>query len=80
METYREATDEITHSDGSTTPAVAAVAGTYNNTPLGGTVEGALVPPAVRPIVKEISVRPKTIIYPFQVTEIQETLDYNLTR
>lgn len=50
---------------------------TVNNTELGGVVEGGLVPEAIRPIVKEISVRPKTVAYPFQVTEVQEHLANN---
>ncbi len=45
-----------------------------NNTVLGGTVEGGLVPDPIRPIVKQVSVRPKTLVYPFQVSEIQEHL------
>ncbi len=47
---------------------------TINNTLLGGTVEGGLVPDPIRPVVKQISVRPKTLVYPFQVSEIQEHL------
>ena len=45
-----------------------------NNTALGGTVEGGLLPEPIRPDVKEISVRPKTLVYPFEVSEIHEHL------
>lgn len=49
-------------------------AGSSNNTIYGGTTEGGLIAASVRPDVKEIYWKPKTIQYPFEVTELQEYL------
>ncbi len=51
-----------------------ADAGTNNNTLEGGTVEGGLIADSVRPVVEEIFTKPKTVQYPFEVSEIMENL------
>jgi len=48
--------------------------GTNNNTTEGGTVEGGLIADSVRPIVEEVFTKPKTIQYPFEVSEVMENL------
>jgi len=45
-----------------------------NNNPLGGTNEGGEIAVAVVPTVKEINVKPKTLQYPFEATEVLEQL------
>lgn len=47
---------------------------TDNNNPLGGTNEGGEIAVAVVPVVKEINVKPKTLQYPFEATEVLEQL------
>ena len=59
---------------GLTTGLSAAI---MNNTALGGTLEGGQIAQPLRPIVKEISVRPKTIQYGFEASEVQEHLTNN---
>jgi len=51
-----------------------ADAGTNNNTTEGGTVEGGLIANSVRPVVEEVFTKPKTIQYPFEVSEVMENL------
>lgn len=48
--------------------------GTNNNTTEGGTVEGGLIADSVRPIVEEVFTKPKTMQYPFEVSEVMENL------
>lgn len=45
-----------------------------NNSPLGGTKEGGLIAEAVVPTVKEISVKPKTLQYDLEASEVLEQL------
>lgn len=46
--------------------------GTNNNTTRGGTVEGGLIPDSVKPTITEVQFKPKTLVYPFEVTELHE--------
>lgn len=48
--------------------------GSNNNTTEGGTVEGGLIADSVRPITEEVFTKPKTIQYPFEVSEVMENL------
>ena len=45
-----------------------------NNNKLGGTVEGGQIAVSTVPDVKEINVKPKTLQYPFEATEVLEQL------
>jgi hypothetical protein len=47
---------------------------TNNNNPLGGTSEGGEIAVASVPTVKEVNVKPKTLQYPFEATEVVEQL------
>lgn len=49
-------------------------AGTGNNTAKGGTVEGGLIPASVKPTIVEVQFKPKTLVYPFEVSELHEHL------
>lgn len=51
-----------------------ADAGTNNNTTKGGTVEGGLIPASVKPTIEEVQFKPKTLVYPFEVSELHEHL------
>ena len=42
--------------------------------PLGGTIEGGAIAPAVKPGVQEITVKPKTLQYVFEASELLEQL------
>lgn len=48
--------------------------GSSNNTVLGGTTEGGLIPDSVKPTITEVQFKPKTLVYPFEVTELHEHL------
>jgi len=48
--------------------------GSSNNTAKGGTVEGGLIPDSVKPTITEVQFKPKTLVYPFEVTELHEHL------
>jgi len=48
--------------------------GTNNNTARGGTVEGGLIPDSIKPTITELQFKPKTLVYPFEVTELHEHL------
>jgi hypothetical protein len=48
--------------------------GANNNTSRGGVVEGGLIPDSVKPTITEIQYKPKTLVYPFEVTELHEHL------
>lgn len=48
--------------------------GTNNNTAKGGVVEGGLIPDSVKPTITEVQFKPKTLVYPFEVTELHEHL------
>ena len=50
---------------------------TTNNDTLGGTLEGGKVADPIHAEPETISVRPKTVQYPFEVTEVQEHLNTN---
>lgn len=52
-------------------------AGSGNNTTLGGTVQGGLIAAPVKPLVEAVTVIPKTLQYPFQVSELDEYLIEN---
>lgn len=52
-------------------------AGTNNNTNLGGTVQGGLLAAPVKPLVEAVTTIPKTLQYPFQVSELDEYLIEN---
>lgn len=51
-----------------------ADAGTNNNTTKGGAVEGGLIPASVKPTIEEVQFKPKTLVYPFEVSELHEHL------
>lgn len=51
-----------------------ADAGSSNNTSRGGNVEGGLIPASVKPTITEIQFKPKTKVYPFEVSELHEHL------
>ena len=46
----------------------------FNNSPLGGTAEGGEIAVAKVPDVREINVKPKTLQYTFEATEVVEQL------
>ena len=46
--------------------------GVNNNTARGGTVEGGLIPDSIKPTITELQFKPKTLVYPFEVTELHE--------
>lgn len=48
--------------------------GSSNNTTKGGTTEGGLIPDSVKPTITEVQYKPKTLVYPFEVTELHEHL------
>lgn len=48
--------------------------GTNNNTSKGGNVEGGLIPDSIKPTIEEVQFKPKTLVYPFEVTELHEHL------
>ncbi|NIT99610.1 MAG: hypothetical protein GWN01_01295 [Nitrosopumilaceae archaeon] len=48
--------------------------GTNNNTTKGGITEGGLIPDSVKPTIVELQFKPKTLAYPFEVTELHEHL------
>lgn len=54
-----------------------ADAGSSNNTSRGGVVEGGLIPASVKPTIVEVQFKPKTLVYPFEVTELHEHLVEN---
>ena len=45
-----------------------------NNTTRGGVTEGGLIPDSVEPTLTEVQFKPKTLVYPFEVTELHEHL------
>jgi len=45
-----------------------------NNSGLGGTIEGGLIADAVKPTVEEVTVKPKTLQYVFEASELLEQL------
>lgn len=49
-------------------------AGTNNNTAKGGVTEGGLIPASQKPTVEEVAFKPKTLVYPFEVTELHDHL------
>jgi len=53
---------------------VLADAGTDNNNSLGGTDEGGLIATSIFPPVLEVNVKPKTLQYPFEASEVLEQL------
>ncbi|WP_428323678.1 hypothetical protein [Nitrosopumilus sp.] len=48
--------------------------GSSNNTAKGGNVEGGLIPDSVKPTIEEVQFKPKTLVYPFEVSELHEHL------
>ena len=53
-------------------PTLTTVAGA--RAALGGTIEGGAIAPAVKPGVQEITVKPKTLQYVFEASELLEQL------
>lgn len=51
-----------------------ADAGSSNNSTLGGTVEGGLIAAAIKPTVQEVTLKPKTLQYVFEASEVLEQL------
>lgn len=51
-----------------------ADAGSSNNTGKGGVIEGGLIPASIKPTVEEVAFKPKTLVYPFEVTELHDHL------
>lgn len=64
----------IFQSKASTLSTTGIGGATLNNNPLGGTNEGGEIAVATVPTVKEINVKPKTLQYPFEATEVVEQL------
>lgn len=64
----------IFESKSSTLSTTGIGGATNNNNPLGGTNEGGEIAVSTVPTVKEINVKPKTLQYPFEATEVVEQL------